>query len=273
MRHLKGLESIIDLYQLHIVMGPEGWYFSGENGSLTSDPLHGFTKIKDLYLKADPSYTGRYTVPVLWDKKTDVLVNNESSEIIRMLYTEFDDLIPEKLREVNHPAGGFYPEALRGEIDDLNSWVYDTVNNGVYKSGFATAQESYEENVTKLFSSLDRLEEQLSHGKKYLLGDSLTDADIRLYTTLARFDVAYYSVFMCNVKMIRHDYPLLHSWLRRLYWDGDENGQFRGAFYRTTEPWLAHYAYGYAHSRWKIVNQESGSLVVPLGPAVKMLPL
>lgn len=268
-RLLKGLESIIDVYQLHFTMGPESWYFSGEGGSLPKDPLYGFTKLKELYYKADPDYSGRFTVPVLWDKKNNKFVNNESSEIIRMMYTEFDDLIPEHLRETNRPGDGYYPENLRGEIDALNEWVYNTVNNGVYKVGFAKSQESYNENIGPLFASLDRLEAQLaSHGKAYLLGDTLTDADIRLYTTMARFDAAYYTVFQCNLRSIRHDYPQLHLWLRRLYWDRDEAGVHRAAFWKTTEPFIGRYALGYADSRIKIVMGPDAPLIVPAGPAV-----
>lgn len=254
-------------------MGPEGWYFSGEGDSLPRDPLYGFTKLKQLYEKADPNYVGRYTVPVLWDKKTGTMVNNESAEIIRMLYSEFDDLIPEHLREENRPGGGFYPEALRKDIDEVNEWVYDTVNNGVYKTGFATTQEAYEKNVHAVFKSLDRLEDMLSHGKKYLLGEHLTEADIRLYTTLIRFDVAYHPVFLCNLKSIRHDYPRLYLWLRQLYWDRDEEGETRGAFYKTTEPYLGVYGMGYAHGRHKIVFKDQGPLIIPAGPAVLIEPL
>ncbi|CAI4212037.1 unnamed protein product [Parascedosporium putredinis] len=186
--------------------------------------------ISALYHHADPEFSGRFTVPVLWDKKLDTIVNNESSEIIRMLYSEFDHLLPPELREENRPGGGLYPSQLRSQIDDINDWVYHTVNNGVYKTGFATTQESYEENLFPLFKSLDRLEDILGHGKKYLLGDHITEADVRLYTTLVRFDVAYHPVFLCNLKSVRHDYPRLNLWLRRLYWDeGDET---RGAFTR-----------------------------------------
>ncbi|KAL3952445.1 hypothetical protein ACCO45_012388 [Purpureocillium lilacinum] len=252
-RLLKGLESIIDVYQI---------------------PSTASKTLRELYLKADPNYSGRYTVPVLWDKKADVLVNNESSEIIRMFYSEFDHLLPEPLREVNRPGDGLYPEALRSEIDELNDWVYNTVNNGVYKSGFAKSQESYNENVHALFQSLDRLEAKLqAHGKRFLLGDHITEVDVRLYTTLARFDVAYFTVFMCNLKSIRHDYPALHLWLRRLYWDQDVDGALRAAFYRTTQPYISQYALGYAHSRRKIVLGDATPLVVPAGPAVLMEPL
>jgi putative glutathione S-transferase len=176
----------------------------------------------DLYRKADPNYVGRFTVPMLWDKKNETIVNNESSEIIRMFYTEFDHLLPEHLRESSQPGGGFYPEHLRKEIDEMNEWVYHTVNNGVYKTGFATTQVAYEANLYPLFESLDRLERHLGEPghSPYLFGKYITEADVRLYTTLIRFDVAYVNIFMCNLKMIRYDYPRLSRWLRNLYWDG-----------------------------------------------------
>ncbi|KAK7413985.1 hypothetical protein QQX98_007168 [Neonectria punicea] len=267
-RLLKGLEDVVDLYQVHFTLGPEGWYFSGEGESLPKDPLHGFSKLKELYLLADPSYVGRYTVPVLWDKKTDTIVNNESSEIIRMLYTEFDEFIPQHLREENKPGGGLYPADLRQQIDEINGWVYNTINNGVYKSGFAKSQEAYDAAVGPLFESLDRVEDLLSHGKPYVLGDRITEVDIRLYTTIARFDVAYYPIFMCNLKSIRHDYPRLYLWFRRLYWDQDKNGQVRGAFYDTTAPYLGLYAGGYAASRNMVVFGGNAPLIIPVGPKV-----
>jgi putative glutathione S-transferase len=270
---MKGLESIIDIYQLHIVMGPDGWYFSGEGDALPEDPLHGFKTLKQLYHLADPDFSGRYTVPVLWDKKSNTIVNNESSEIIRMFYTEFDELLPEHLRETNKPTGGLYPENLRKDIDQVNDWVYNTINNGVYKVGFATTQEAYDKNIHPLFQSLDRVESMLGHGRKYLFGDHITEADVRLYTTLIRFDVAYHTVFMCNLKSIRHDYPLLYLWLRRLYWDQDEDGEARAAFYLTTSPYIGQYSYGYAASRKKIIYKDEGSLIIPAGPAILIDPL
>ena len=195
--------------------------------------------MRDLYEKADPGYEGKYTVPVLWDKKTETIVNNESSEIIRMFYSAFDGLLPEHLREEKKPGGGFYPEHLRKEIDEMNEWVYMTVNNGVYKCGFALTQDAYEANLYPLFESLDRLEKHLGESghHPYLFGEHVTDVDIRLYTTLIRFDVAYYSIFKCNLKMIRHDYPRLSRWLRNLYWDGGKilNGH---VFKDTTYFWV-----------------------------------
>lgn len=215
--------------------------YTGLHGTDPKDPLYGFTFHRQLYLKADPSYAGRFTVPVLWDKKQETIVSNESSEIIRMFYSTFDSLLPAERRESAHPLGGYYPaqnEELRKEIDAMNEWVYDTVNNGVYKTGFATTQAAYEEACEAVFASLDRLEAILEanekEGKgKYLVGGHLTEADIRLYPTIARFDVGYYTLFQCNLKMVRHDYPRLHGWLRRLYWDEDVS-ETRGAFRKTT---------------------------------------
>jgi hypothetical protein len=163
-------------------------------------------------------------------------VNNESSEIIRMFYTEFDALIPEHLRESSKGAKGILPEHLRKDIDTMNAWVYDDLNNGVYKTGFAQTQEAYEQHVYPVFKALDRLEEHLGqpgHGP-YLFGDHITEADIRVYPTVLRFDVAYYTIFKCNLKMIRYEYPRLHDWMRRLYWDETEttNG---GAFKSTVD--------------------------------------
>lgn len=276
-RHLKGLEALIDVYQVSMSMGPDGWFFSGSDGSPPKDPLHpGFTKLKQLYEHADPNYKGRYTVPVLWDKKTDTMVNNESSEIIRMFYTEFDELLPEALRESTKEAngGGILPQPRRKDIDDMNAWVYHTVNNGVYKTGLATSQEAYRTNVHAVFASLDRLEDMLKrHGSPYLFGDHITEADVRLYTTLIRFDVAYHSVFMCNRKSIRHDYPHLYLWLRRLYWDRAEEGEARGAFHKSTAPFLGSYVYGYAAARHQLVFGDKVPLIVPVGPAVLIDPL
>jgi putative glutathione S-transferase len=167
---------------------------------------------------------------------SETIVSNESSEIIRMFYTEFDALIPEHLRESSKGNKSLFPEHLKKEIEAMNEWVYSDINNGVYKTGFATTQEAYKEHVYKVFEGLDRVEEHLGQQghNPYLFGDHITEADIRLYTTLIRFDVAYFSIMKCNLKMIRYDYPRLHQWLRRLYWDESErtNG---GAFKNTVD--------------------------------------
>lgn len=199
--------------------------------------MYGFKLHRELYLKADPNYTQRYTVPVLWDKKKETIVSNESSEIIRMLYSAFDAFLPPNLREASKPNGGLYPEHLRKEIDEMNEWVYNTVNNGVYKVGFASTQEAYEEALYPLFASLDRLEEILASNARegkgpYLFGQHITEADIRLYPTIVRFDAAYFTLFKCNLRMIRYEYPHLHNWLRKLYWD--ESEETRGAFKSST---------------------------------------
>lgn len=219
--------------------------YTGEYDTMPKDPLYGFTSHSQLYYKASPGYSGRFTVPVLWDRKLETIVNNESSEIIRMFYSAFDSLVPPDRKESARPWGGLYPtdnQELTRQIDEMNKWVYDTVNNGVYKAGFATTQHAYEEALIPLFESLDRLEAILqspspdSHGRprKFLLGEHLTEADIRLYPTIARFDVGYYTIFACNLKMVRHDYPGLHAWLRRIYWD-EIMEETKGAFGKTTD--------------------------------------
>jgi putative glutathione S-transferase len=220
--------------------------------------------LKQLYLKANPNYEGRYTVPVLWDKKTHTMVNNESSDIIRMLYTEFDHLLPEEDRESHKPGRELYPERLRDKIDEINEWVYGTVNNGVYKTGFATSQAAYEENVVKVFKSLDRLEKILDN-RPFLLGKTITEADIRLFPTILRFDVGYVPIFMCNLGTIRDHYPNLHLWLRRLYWDN--SFRTHGAFRKTSEPWLEKYKTGYANARRRVLG-ITGPDIVPKGPLV-----
>jgi len=201
--------------------------FTGRDGTASTDPLYGFKRLAEFYFKADPEYVGRYTVPTLWDKKLESVVSNESSEIIRMLYSSFDDLIPEPLREVNKPQGGLLPEDIKNKIDDLNKWVYEDLNIGVYKAGFASSQEMYEENVRKVFKALDQIESILGK-EKYLVGEALTEADIRLYPTIVRFDVAYYSLFQCNLRMVRFGYPNIQKWLMELFYGEDEGT--RGAF-------------------------------------------
>lgn len=274
MRSLKGLDDVIQLILTDFDLTAQGWLFTGKNGSADRDPLYGFVGMKQLYLKASPDYVGRYTVPVLWDKQTQTIVNNESSEIIRMLYFEFDDLIASELREDSKQGGqaGFYPDHVRREIDDMNDWVYHKINNGVYKCGFATTQEAYDQNIYPLFESLDRVEAHLAdpqacRGGPFLFGNYITEADIRLYTTMARFDAAYHTIFMCNLKMIRHDYPRIHRWMKRLYWNTSNipNGQ---VFKDTTV--FEVYRYGYIRARQRQVMKDTSDAlpVMPRGPVV-----
>ncbi|KAH8809273.1 glutathione S-transferase [Xylogone sp. PMI_703] len=269
-RTLKGLESIIDMVVTDWELFPHGWSFTGRDGTAPKDPLYGFTRLSQLYYKANPEYTGRFTVPVLWDKKKETIVSNESSEIIRMLYKEFDEFLPQELRESSKPGGGLLPNSLKEEIEKMNEWVYDTVNNGVYKAGFASAQEPYNEAVTALFKSLDKIEEILkSRAEKkegpYLFGKHVTEADIRLFPTIARFDVAYHTIFMCNLYLIREHYPHIQKWLETLYWD--ESDATRGAFRKSTN--FRAIKNGYAIAK----KHRSEQVIVPLGPAVEMLPL
>ncbi len=219
-----------------------------------------FTHLRDLYFAADRDYAARFTVPVLWDKKKQTIVSNESAEIIRMLYTEFDDLLPEQFKAANGNVD-LYPERLRHEIDETNAWTYDDINNGVYKSGFATTQEAYENNVRKLFSSLDRAEADLAKSSgPFYFGDKITEADVRLYTTIVRFDPVYVQHFKCNIKDIRSGYPNLHKWLRNLYWTVP-------AFGETTE--FEHIKKHYTKSH-KQINQFS---ITPVGPLPDILKL
>ena len=206
MRKLKGLEDMISLSVVNPYMGENGWTFEPGEGVI-ADPLLNADYLYQVYTHVDPTYSGRVTVPVLYDKKTGKIVNNESSEIMRMLNTAFD--------EVGATPGDYYPEALRAEIDAMNDKVYHGVNNGVYKAGFATKQEVYEEEVQKLFSVLDELEEHLNT-RKYLVGEQLTEADWRLFVTLVRFDSAYYGHFKCNIRELR-EYPNLWRYTRELY--------------------------------------------------------
>jgi putative glutathione S-transferase len=162
------------------------------------------------------------------------IVNNESSEIVRMLFESFDNLLPPERREINKGDAALIPEHLRTQIEEMNSWVYDYINNGVYKVGFANSQAAYDEHIKNLFLAFDRLEIHLSQPghQPFLFGSTVTESDIRLYTTLIRFDIAYYPLFKCNIKMIRHDYPRLHNWLRQLYWN--EGPETAGGVFRQT---------------------------------------
>ena len=205
-RRLKGLEDAIPVSVVHWYMAEDGWTFAPGPG-VVADPINGAPFMRYVYTAADPHYTGRVTLPVLWDKERNTIVSNESSEIIRMLNSAFDG--------IGATPGDSYPEALREEIDAVNERVYGDVNNGVYKSGFATSQEAYEEAVTTLFGTLDWLEERLG-GQRYLVGDQITEADWRLFTTLLRFDPVYVGHFKCNIRRIV-DYPNLWGYTRDLF--------------------------------------------------------
>jgi putative glutathione S-transferase len=271
-RKLKGLDKVSGLLPLHTVhsfLGPEGWTFVpyeqedikglGVDGSGNKIPGHESKKrIRDLYRTAEEGYSARCTVPIIWDNKLNTIVNNESSEIIRNLNTCFNDYIDdEQTKNLD-----FYPAELRKEIDALNEWMYPNINNGVYKSGFATKQDAYEESVNPLFEHLDKAEKILSDGREYFVGDRLTEADIRLWTTIIRFDPVYVGHFKCNIRTIRAGYPHLHRWMRNLYWNGAN-----GAFKDTTDfdSIKAHYYQSHA--------QINPTRIVPVGPLPHILPL
>jgi len=205
-RKLKKLEGVISLSIVDPLMEENGWEFSDYESSI-EDSVNGSDYLHQIYTTAKPDYTGRVTVPVLWDKEKKTIVNNESSEIILMLNSEFD--------EFGNSTQDFYPPELRDEIDQINEVVYHNINNGVYKCGFATTQQAYEEAFNNLFSTLDQIENILSK-KRYIVGDKLTLADWRLFTTLLRFDSVYYTHFKCNLRRIE-EYPNLSNYLRELY--------------------------------------------------------
>ncbi|MCD6250811.1 MAG: glutathione S-transferase family protein [Psychrobacter sp.] len=205
-RKLKGLEDIISMSVVHPFMGDKGWTFA-EGKGVIADPIVHARYLYEVYTAAKSDYTGRVTVPILWDKKTNTIVSNESSEIIRMFNSAFD--------EVGATTSNFIPPELLAEIDDINTFVYSAVNNGVYKAGFATTQEAYEQPLTTLFDALDILEARLAK-RRYLMGDTITEADWRLFTTLVRFDAVYVGHFKCNIRRII-DYPNLWGYLRDLY--------------------------------------------------------
>lgn len=265
-RNLQKLTDIIDVSIVNHHMDSNGWRFnttasadSTDISEGTIDHVYGFERLKQLYFKVNPDYDGRFTVPVLYDKKTETIVNNESSEIIRML-GEFDELTGYKI--------DLYPENLQSEIDEINDWVYDNINNGVYKAGFASSQEAYDTAVINLFDHLDKVEDLLAKkysGKEdskfyYLVKDQLTEADVRLFTTIIRFDAVYHQHFKCNIKIIRYDYPFINKWLQKLYWQDE-------AFSSTTD--FDHIKKHYTKSHPNI--NPFG--ITPLGPIPNILPL
>jgi glutathionyl-hydroquinone reductase len=206
MRKLKGLEDVISLSVVDPIMGEEGWAFSDYPGSIP-DSVNGTKYLRDIYIKADPKFTGRVTVPILWDKETNKIVNNESRDIIGMLDTEFDDFVK---HDVN-----FYPQSLQDKIESTIEAIYQPINNGVYRAGFATSQSAYKEAVTELFDALDNWEKVLDQ-QRYLCGDVITQADWCMFTTLLRFDAVYYVHFKCNLRHI-YEYPHLWNYLKDLY--------------------------------------------------------
>ncbi len=206
MRVLKGLEEAISISVVEPLYGPRGWKFGTGCGSIP-DSVNGAGELADIYLLADPGYTGRVSVPVLWDKERRTIVNNESPEIIRMLNGAFG-----RFTDVRTD---YYPRELRNEIDRVNALVYESVNNGVYRAGFATSQNAYEEAFAALFAALDELEERLA-SQRYLAGPGITEADWRLFPTLVRFDAVYHGHFKCNLRRVA-DYPNLSNYLRDLH--------------------------------------------------------
>ena len=242
-RSLKGLEDMIPISIVHWYMGENGWTFETGDGS-TPDPINHADFLYQVYTAADPNYSGRVTVPVLWDKHQSTIVSNESAEIIRMFNSAFDEL--------GAKPGDYYPEADRKEIDALNERIYDTVNNGVYKAGFATTQAAYEKAIDPLFETLDWLEERFSK-QRYLIGSYLTEADWRLFTTLLRFDPVYVGHFKCNIHRIA-DYPNLFAYIRDLY-------QHPGIAETVDIPYIKKHYYG-SH------NTVNPTGVVPVGPVI-----
>ncbi len=244
-RHIKGLEDMVSLSVVHWYMGHQGWTFEPGDGVIP-DPIHNSHFMHQVYTGADPDYSGRVTVPVLWDKRSETIVSNESSEIIRMFNSAFD--------EAGALPGDYYPGEWRKEIDEINARVYSNVNNGVYKAGFATNQAAYEEAVAPLFETLDWLEARLSR-RRYLMGDRLSEADWRLFTTLIRFDPVYVGHFKCNIRRLV-DYPNLWAYTRDLY-------QHEGVADTINMHHIKHHYYG-SH---ETINPTG---VVPLGPALNL---
>ena len=242
-RKLKKLDDVISLSIVEPLMGRDGWVFGSGEGAIP-DFVNHKKRLAEIYLLADPHYTGRVTVPVLWDKRQNTIVSNESAEIIRMLNSAFDALTDART--------DYCPADLRDEIDRINQFVYDNVNNGVYRAGFAGSQEAYEEAFLALFAALDELEQRLSR-HRYLLGARLTEADWRLFTTLVRFDAVYYSHFKCNFRRIL-DYPNLSNYLRELY-------QVPGIAETVNMDHIKGHYYG-SH------RHLNPSGIVPLGPAL-----
>ncbi|MEC7987638.1 MAG: glutathione S-transferase family protein [Myxococcota bacterium] len=246
-RRLKGLESMISVSVVHPLMLNDGWTFEDDFDGATGDALYGKRFLREIYQLSAPNVTGRVTVPVLWDKVRGCIVSNESSEIIRMFNSAFDELTGNTL--------DFWPLHHRADIASLNTKIYHTINNGVYKAGFATTTNAYEEAVRELFDALDWLEQHLQT-RRYLLGDEITEADWRLFTTLIRFDAVYFGHFKCNIRPIK-DYPCLFGYVRDLY---QQDGIAPTVF-------MDHIKHHYYASHTMINPTQ----IVPLGPEIDFL--
>lgn len=246
-RQLKGLTNHITVSVVHPDMLSNGWTFEQDENGATGDDLFGYDFAHQIYSRADPTYSGRVTVPILWDKQRNTIVSNESAEIIRMFNSAFDNLTGNTL--------DFWPEAQRDAIEDVNERIYSNVNNGVYKSGFATTQVAYDAAVRPLFETLDWLEERLGHSR-YLMGDTQTEADWRLFTTLIRFDPVYHLHFKCNLKRIV-DYPNLWAYTRDLY-------QTAGVAETVNMPHIVRH-YHYSHES---INPHR---IIPINPQIDFL--
>ncbi|AZL84520.1 glutathione S-transferase family protein [Aliivibrio salmonicida] len=242
-RKLKGLEDMISMSVVNAFMGDDGWTFEPGEGVI-EDTVNHATYAHEIYTKAAPDYTGRVTVPILWDKKTNTIVSNESAEIIRMFNSAFDDIGATEL--------DFSPEHLLNDIDELNAFIYPTINNGVYRAGFATTQAAYDDAVAEVFGALETVEQRLST-QRYLIGDEITEADWRLFTTLIRFDAVYVGHFKCNLKRIV-DYPNIWGYLRDLF-------QQPGVSETVNIDYIKAHYYG-SH---ETINP---TLIIPKGPAL-----
>ena len=246
MRQLKGIDGLISVSATNSYMGAEGWTFTPGPETIADDVNHA-QRVYELYTIADPKYSGRATVPILWDKRERTIVSNESAEIVRMLNSAFD--------RAGANSNDYYPPALRAEIDDWNTFVYPSLNNGVYRAGFATTQEAYEEAANAVFAALDRIERQLAT-RRYLTGSQLTEADVRLFTTLIRFDPVYHGHFKCNLRRVV-DYPNLWGYVREIY-------QLPGIASTVHIDFIKRHYYG-SHPN---INPTR---IVPIGPALDYL--
>ncbi|KAI0760500.1 glutathione S-transferase [Fomes fomentarius] len=252
---VKALEDIIGLTVVSARFGENGWAFAKVDPypGVDRDPLYDSEYLKDLYYRAEPTYSGKITVPMLWDKKTESIVNNESADIVRIFNTAFNQLLPADKATID-----LYPEPHRQEIDEVNEWTYETIHTGVYKAGWAKSQNEYEDAVITLFESVDRVEKILS-AHEYLVGNTLTEADIRLFVTIIRFDAVYHGLFKCNLRTIRGGYPAIHLWLRKLYWNNR-------AFSETLR-------FDHVKTLYYSLLDVNPRGIVPLGPFPDILPL